>query len=448
MSLLDAPVLRSLAGSSLANLAASLALVSRNLLDGYYAAQLSTTTLAAFTLALPIVFLTIGLSQGLSVAVGNILARRAGRGERADALYVRNAALAAALGGSMLALPLFAALPWLFAAYGADAAVLVPARRFATALLAGMPLLFLYGVATAMLRALGDARAAARATTTGLAFGALLTPLLTFGVGLPQDWALVGIAVGLAAGYAMTTVLVARQLARRGLLVRRGNAARWREDSRAFVRAALPVIGNNLVALAALFVMTGVVAGAGREAVAALGVVSRIEQFALVLMNAVVLALVPFVAQNFAAGRSDRVVSAFGWSTLLMLAGALPVALVLLIANAQIGRVFALPPEGLRVAQSWLALAGVAFFFQGITLAGTGVLQALRRPRLALLITLLRLYALMLPALFWLSANSGAPLWYWAVSGAQILSGSAFLLAAAVFAWRLRTTRVPVPAVG
>ena len=54
-------------------------------------------------------------------------------------------------------------------------------------------------------------------------------------------------------------------------------------------------------------VITRLLSGFGYEAVAATGAAARIEMFAFVIPMALGISLMPFVSQNFGAGRVDRV---------------------------------------------------------------------------------------------------------------------------------------------
>ncbi|CCH32404.1 MatE-like domain efflux pump [Saccharothrix espanaensis DSM 44229] len=443
-SLTEAPVLRSIAGAGLANLLASVILVGRNLLDGFYAAAVSTDALASFTLVIPIIFLLIGLSQGVSVAASNVLATRTGAGTPPSPDFVRHAAFAALTTALALGLLLAVAAPAAMSLYRADPEVLDHAVVLARWLIAGMPVLFLYGVSTAMLRALGDAPGAAKAATAGLLVGVAATPLLVFVTPPFPDDPLVGIALGLQLGYACTTVLVALRLRRRGLLGGRIDRATLRADLSAFARLGVPVALTNLVTLGAAFLITGVVSNAGTDATAAYGVVSRVDQFALIVVNSVILALVPFVGQNFGAGRPDRVRQGVLSALALMLGCWVLLGTVLALAAPAVAELFGLPGEAAVTATGWLRLSALAFIFQGVTMTAVALLQVLGRPGLALVANAVHLYALLVPWLFLLASGDDPAVLYQAVAGAQITTGVAFLL---IGAWVLRRRTAPGTAV-
>ncbi|MFI9627973.1 MATE family efflux transporter [Streptomyces sp. NPDC052042] len=431
--LTEAPVMRSIAGAGLANLLTSVILVARNLLDGYYAARVSTDALASFALVIPVIMLLIGLSHGVSVAAGNVLTTRSGKGTPPTPAFVCHAVVTALGTGLVLAALLGAAAPVAIDLYGAAPEIREHALTLAMWLIMGMPVLFLYGVLTALLRALGDAAGAARAATAGLLIGVAVTPLLVFLVPPFPDAPLVGIALGLQVGYALTSVLVAVRLKRHGLLGGRPDKATFRSDLTEFARRGLPVAMTNLVTLGAAFGVTGVMAQAGREATAAFGVVSRLDLFPLTVVNAIVLAVVPFVGHNFGAGNKDRVRRGITAALTLMLCSWAVLGTILAVAAPTVARLFGLTGGTAAMATDWLRLSALAFFFQGVTMTSIALLQVMERPRTALLANIAYLYALQLPWLVFL-ADGGTEGLYRAVAGSQIVAGSAFLL---VGAWLL-----------
>jgi Na+-driven multidrug efflux pump len=68
------------------------------------------------------------------------------------------------------------------------------------------------------------------------------------------------------------------------------------------------------------------VAGFSAAAVAAFGVAGRIEMFAFMIPMTVGMSLIPFVAQNFGAGRMDRVRTAYKVTTVFALCFGLIIA--------------------------------------------------------------------------------------------------------------------------
>jgi len=422
------PSWRPLLLGTLSNLGASSVLVVRNLLDSYYAARISTDALAALTMTVPVTALMIGLSQGLSVCAGNAVAmRRRTAGSPGEAADSAPAAITAALlGGFALALALFAlsmlARAWI------EHPMLSRAASLVAWLGAGAPLLFLYGTLTSLLRGLQHAAASARATTIGLTSGAVLTPCLIFaGDGLATTTGsdpLVAIAIGLAAGYGLACALAAWELRRLGV-----STTPCLDSSPVLrlLRSSVPVTVNNLVALGAIFAIVGFAGAAGTLDAAAFGVVFRIEQFCLVALNAVVLAMVPLAASAIGAGDAHRFRRTVHQGLIALGIGGAVLAVALIALAPTLAEHFELPAQARQLASFWLRAAAVALVLQAVTICATAVLQ-IRRPALALRFTAARLYVITLPALAIVGAHREGLL-YPTISAVQIVVGLAAICA-------------------
>lgn len=437
-AIISGPVLRPIAVMSLTNLPAMAILLCRNLLDAFYASRVSVGSLEAFTLVIPITLLLVGLSQGISIAAGTVLSTRLGTGVQITRQFILHALIAALLGGALLSAILLALLPAGFSLYHVNVEVLDNAREMATWQIAAMPVLFLYGVLTALLRAMGDTYACARAATAGLLTGVTTTPLLVFIVLKYSTNPVLGISIGLQVGYACTAIIVLVRLRSRGLLGGGPDKSALANDLRSFAKIGTPVILTNLTTLAAVFVITGVIAGSGADAVAAFGVVSRLDQFALTIVNAIILSLLPFVSQNAAAANWWRVRRGVVSAVELMAGCWLVVGLGMALGAPWIIALFNLPVDSRELAIQWLRLTAFAFLFEGLIVTAIDLYQVVHRPRTALIGNLIYLYALQLPALLWAAARHDTAALYLAITGAQVAAGVALLIFGAV-----RGRRIP-----
>jgi len=431
---LGSPLARTLLAGALANSGAAAVLVLRNLLDGYYAAQLSAEAMAALTLTVPVSLLLIGLSQGISVVTANRIAVGSKNPRHDDAALISHASLAALLYGTVSAVLLWMLFPLLISAYGTDLRLVPRATAVGGGILASAPLLFLFGTLTATLRGLGSAAGAARATVVGLGLGAAASALFMLGA-VPwfSQEPLLGIPAGLALGYGAAISIAACELRE----LRRQNVCRGQFAlqqgacvTAGIARAAMPIVANNLVGLAAMFVVFGMAARAGVETTAAFGTVYRIEQFGMIALNGIVLAIAPLAARHWNERDKLRELVATGLALQLALCVVLGGALAL--GAGPISRVFDLPAPASALVVTWLGYLSVSLFFQGVTLTCTVLLQ-IRRPANALLLTGLRLYGCLLPLLWLITPHAPAAV-YPLMCCVQVVSGGAWL----AFLWRTR----------
>lgn len=277
--------------------------------DAYFVAPLGTAELAALGFTIPMVTLVSLVQIGFGIGVTVIVANAVGRG---DAEHCRRVALDATILSLLftLALVLFGLLlrPYLFTAMGAAPGIVPLASRYATIyfLCAVVPQGFVL-TGTALLRGAGETRSSAFILMAVAVLNIAIDPLLIFGVGPLPRMGLAGGAAAMAAAYVVVSLPTLAVLSRRRLL----NApwpgiARLRQTWQVLSKTSVPAaFANSLEPIGAL-VVTSFVGAHGPVAVAAFGVVSRIERVLMIVPRGMGGALGPFAAQNWGAGQRER----------------------------------------------------------------------------------------------------------------------------------------------
>lgn len=124
-------------------------------------------------------------------------------------------------------------------------------------------------------------------------------------------------------------------------------------------------------------------------------------------------ASIPIIAYNYGAGRKERVHSAVRYGLLfvciIMAAG----VLLLQVFPAQIVRMFSLSEESRRLCVTALRIITCGFFFAGFNIILQGVCQALGNGIYSLMISLMRMLAVVLPLAWLLSRLPGAQTAVW-----------------------------------
>ncbi len=287
-----------------------------NFVDTFCAGLLSTDALAAISLSFPLFFLLIavgsGLSQGATALIANALG--ANEKEKARRLFAQSIVFALVAGGMFSIMGLLIA-PGLFRLFGAEGTYLATTLAFMNVILAGGIFFVLSMAINSGLSAQGETRPYRNFLVVGFLANCALNPLLMWGLfGLPS----LGVS-----GIALATVIV--QIA--------GCIFLWRKVRQTTVFHALPteffrpdlgflrqIAGQsvpaalNMMTIAAgVFVVTWFVKQFGKEAVAATGIATRIEQ--IILMPAIGLStsMISIVGHNHGAGMPQRVREA--WHT-------------------------------------------------------------------------------------------------------------------------------------
>ena len=287
-----------------------------NVVDTLCAGWLGTDALAALSLSFPVFFMIIAVGSGLSQGTTALMANALGAGDTAEARRVFAQSLVfAVIAGIVLSIAGWFAAPSLFRLLGAEGGYLRTVLTFMNVTLAGGVFYLLPMVMNSALSAQGDTRVYRNFLIAGFAANIALNPVLMWGLlGLP--------AMGVG-GIALATVLVqiggvvylGSRLLKMDLLrgLGRGDFRPAPDVLRRIAGQAVPAALNMLTVALGVFVITWFVKHFGKEAVAASGIATRIEQ--IVLMPAIGLnaAVLSIVGQNHGAGLTHRVREA--WKT-------------------------------------------------------------------------------------------------------------------------------------
>jgi putative MATE family efflux protein len=351
----------------------------------------------------------MGLSTGAAVLIGQAW----GAGERDAVKAVAGATLAVGLLFA-LSVALFGGLfsRQLMIALATPPDILEKASAYARIMLVTMPLGFVFLLATAMLRGIGDTLTPLLALALSTTIGLILTPpLIRGGFGLP--------AAGVTAPAWASAIANALTLIGLGLYLRHRKSAlapdadflrRLRLDG-ALLGKILGIgipsaVGMVVMAIAEL-VLLGLVNGYGSDATAAYGAVNQIMGYAQFTAMSISISVSILGAQAIGgghAGRLDAIVRT-GLLLNLVLTGGL-VALIYLFPRTVLG-VFITDPAVLELAKGLLFIAlwssvpfGMAIVFSGAMRAG-GVALA------PMLLSIFAIVAIEIPSAVILSRTIG-----------------------------------------
>lgn len=398
--LIEGGVANTLITLTIPMLLAVITMVAFNLVDTYFVGQLGTVELAAMGFTIPIVFLVASLSQGLGVGISAVIARAIGEGDtrKVQRLATDGIILALLIVIVVASIGLMTIDP-LFTALGANADSLPFVRQYMSIWYFAVMFLVIPMVGNATIRATGDTKTPAMIMLIAVGINIVLDPMLIFGFGpIP--------AMGIQ-GAALATLLsrMATMLASMYILIRREKMITLEiprfadviESWKKILYIGVPAAGTQMLVPISTAIITRLVAGYGNEAVAAYNVGSRVEVLALALIMALSGTLTPFVAQNWGAGKTDRVRLAARYSNGFAIIWGLIAASIFALSANQIGAIFNDDPAVLDVIRLFLYLVPVSYGLQGVLLVVTAVLNALNRPFHATILMGLRLLGLYVP---------------------------------------------------
>lgn len=377
-----------------------------NVVDTFYGGLISTRALAALSLSFPLFFIILALGAGTSMGATALIGHALGAGRRDEAeLYAAQALSFGLLHALLLTGGGLLAAPAVFTLLGASGEYLDMALAYMNVLFAGA--LFFIGnyALNAMLNASGDTHSFRNFLVAGFFLNLALDPWFLYGgAGLPR-MGLAGIALATVVIQAGGNCYLLARVRRTGLLSHRSWALLRprRATFRRLFGQGFPASLNMLTVALGIFVITWFLGRFSKEAVAAYGIGTRIEQIVLLPAMGLNVATLSLVAQNFGAGKPERVRrtvrTAIRAGLLLMVGG----TVLVLLAAEPLLRLFSRDAQVVAIGAVFLRIEALVLGAYVILYVNNSALQGLQKPAFALWIGLFR--QLVAPvAVIWLLA--------------------------------------------
>lgn len=423
---------------SLPNLIALGSATIVSIAETIYVGSLGVTSLGGVALAFPIFMLMQMLSAGaMGGTVSGAISRALGAGasDQAQALALAALIIAVTFGVGLTAVVL-AAGPAIYRALGGSGAVLEQALAFSNVAAWGIAAIWLTNTLASIARGSGD---------MGLPAGTLLTAGLlqvavggALGLGLgPFPWlGIAGVAAGQVVAFTAAAAFLLWRLrserARLQLRLARGLATRGHVV--ALLRIGLIAMLSPLLSVAAILVLTGLVARFGPQALAGYGIGVRLEFLLIPIAFSVGIASIPMVGT---AMGSDNVPRArrIAWTAGGLAALALGVIGLGVIAGPGLWvDIFTADPAVRASAYDYLGVAGLSFAFFGLGLCLYFASQGAGRVGGPIAAQALRLLVIVAGGAA--IAHSAAPLTavFWLAAGGMVTMGTV----SALLVWMTR----------
>lgn len=354
-----------------------------NVVDSFYAGQISTTALAAMALSFPVFFIIIATAEGLSKGTSVLIANAAGAKD--NNLQTRLTVQGFSLGVIVSLLLTFIGLkisPSLFQLLGAEGEYLSFALAYMNPIFGGTLFFIMSSMGNASLLAHGDSKTLGNVLVAGFFLNLLLNPWFLYGgFGLPAmgiagiAWATVVINA-LGAGYVFGVVL------KKGYLEgidKKCFYPDW-EAYKMIFKQGLPTSFNMMTIALSFFVITYFLKQYGEEVVAAFGITARVEQIAVLPTIGIGVALMSVAGQNNGAKKFDRVRESlrlcmkYGLSLIL-------VGSIFIYWGAEwLMKFFTEDVEVIQVGVEYIQIMAFIQWTYVVTFTCTGFLQAIKRP--------------------------------------------------------------------
>jgi putative MATE family efflux protein len=426
--LTEGPILKQLATLTVPMLFGMIGMVIFNLADTYFIGKLGVTQLAAISFTFPVIMFINSLSQGIGIGTSSLVSRNIHVTDRQTIKMMTGRTL---LLGVLFVLVFVTAgvftIKPLFTALGASDDIIGYINDYMLIWYLGVPFVIVPMIGNNIIRATGDTLIPGMLMLTSAAINIILDPLLIFGIGPFPEMGIKGAALATVIARSVSLVFILVILIKREKLLtyKLGKLkeiwATWKQVFYVAGPAALAL----LITPISIGLITRILAGFGKEAVAAFGVASRVEMFALMVVVSLGTVMIIFIGQNLSKHRFDRIFKALKYALGFSLIWGALVFVILLLFRQPIAAVFTKDVNVVAITASYFLIVGASYGFQGLVILSTASFNGLNKPYPSAFFSMLRMLVLYVPLAWIASRVFGLTGVFWAGLIANIIAGSA-----------------------
>ena len=288
---------------------------------------------------------------------------------------------------------------------------------------------FLTLTMTGLYTAQGDSKTPFLANLIGLVTNMILDPVLILGPGPFPKLGVVGAAIATVTAQAIVmTIMILGVFIQKKENVLKGislTAKIPKEYLSGICRIGIPTAIQGMAYCAMSMVLTRMVSAYGAEAVATQRVGGQIESISWNTADGFAAALNAFIAQNYGAGKMDRVRKGYRASLWTVGIWGLLISFVFICFPQAIADIFFHEPKAVATAVGYLVIIGFSEAFMCVELTTVGALSGLGRTRLCSIISITFTSA-RIPLAIILGGLIGLSGIWWALSVTSIVKGIIF----------------------
>ena len=288
---------------------------------------------------------------------------------------------------------------------------------------------FLTLTMTGLYTAQGDSKTPFLANLIGLVTNMILDPVLILGPGPFPKLGVVGAAIATVTAQAIVmTIMILGVFIQKKENVLKGislTAKIPKEYLSGICRIGIPTAIQGMAYCAISMVLTRMVSAYGAEAVATQRVGGQIESISWNTADGFAAALNAFIAQNYGAGKMDRVRKGYRASLWTVGIWGLLISFVFICFPQAIADIFFHEPKAVATAVGYLVIIGFSEAFMCVELTTVGALSGLGRTRLCSIISITFTSA-RIPLAIILGGLIGLNGIWWALSITSIIKGIIF----------------------
>ncbi len=381
-----------------------------NVVDTFYGGKISTAALAAMGLTFPVFFIILAMGMGMGTGTTALISQSLGAGRNEEAeKYGFQAITFSIINSLFLTVIGLIIAPSLFTILGATNDYLNIAVQYMDIILYGTLFFLINSILNSSLNARGDTKTYRNYLIAGFFLNVILDPWFMYGgFGVPE----MGIR-----GIAFSTILIQFFGTVYMIVITRKSKifqnARFKDfiPRRKYFAAlfgqGFPASLNMLTVAIGIFVITYFASQFGKEAVAAYGIATRIEQIALLPTIGLNIAALTLAGQNMGANLPERIYDSWRlnirYGLMIISIGTMAV----LIFARQLMEAFTADTQVIIIGIEYLRVAALFFFAYVFLNISVSTLQGMKKPLYAIFIGAYRQFVMPLPLFLFLAIYLG-----------------------------------------
>lgn len=374
--------------------------VAFNLIDTIFVGRYSALALAAISITFPVIFLVIALASGVSVGVTSLIARLIGAKKIEKAREVAKHGLILAFfmwlffvsAGLLFAKPLFMFL-------GAEGEILSMALKYAYTIFIGSAFLFFAFISNSILRGEGDTKTPMKIMGIATVVNIALDPFLIFGLWIFPELGIFGAALATVIARSISAIVVLVYLFKGNPILKLD--FKWPKFDFGIIKeifhVGIPASLSQSVMSLGMFFMMKIVSFFGPYAIAAYGLIGRLDAVAILPALGIGSAVITIVGQNVGAKKYDRAEKTV-WKASLLAGIFMEIVGILFFIMPKVWiSIFNKHPDIVNYGASYLRIVPLSYAFIGLGIIISTAFQGAGKGYPSLMLTIIRLFVLNIP---------------------------------------------------
>ena len=381
-----------------------MAIISFDAVDLFFVSQLGDAQLAAISFCFPVLWLLTSVIIGFEAGAASTISRAVGKGDQQSArrLTTDTAMLAGLVTFVVSQLGLVSIDP-VFRLLGATDALMPLIEEYMSIWYWSVPASAISWIALASMRARGNTLLEGKIIIVAAVINAILDPIMIFGLfGFPRmEMAGAATATLTANVIVMFGTLTYLHFSLRVFATPFTALANILNSWKRMLKVGLPAMLTQIIVPVSNGIVVAMIATYGVDAVAGFGVAIRIEPIALIAFYSLSAITSPFMGQNFAAGKVDRLEEARRAIGKFAIAYGLGLTVALVLLAGPLTALFTDTESIQNVAIYYLWIMSISYGGYGVVMAVCAAFNGVGYPLPGVAISAARALILFLP-LAWL----------------------------------------------